>query len=59
MEINLIRSLNGVVKTKDEMKKNIYKSDVLSKIIRDVNTRLNRGNEKPPLINKFSTNDKI
>ena len=50
MEIALTRSLNGIPKTKEEMKSYIFKSDIVSKIIKDVNDRAKNA--------KISTGDK-
>jgi hypothetical protein len=51
MEIFLSRSLNGVPKTQEELKGKIFRSDVISQTIGELNDRMN--------LNVVATNDKI
>jgi len=39
LEIKLTRSLNGVAKTKDELKEGKYQSAALTKILKELNDR--------------------
>ena len=50
MEISLSRSLNGIPKTQKELKDKIFKSDIISQTIVNINDRINS--------NTVATNDK-